>query len=170
MYAGGSAMIMKKAAMIFVLLFLLFLWAGDARGQDPQSPAENAPAQLALVLDVQGPIGPATRDFIERSLEIAAERTAEIVGNIKYTPGTGIERRIKSDDQKQVEGITGRKPNPRSAIVVGRTFYFEHDVPSQKKYFLTFVPRFISSSRFLGSNNNGKCGSVMLYYKQYSCR
>ncbi len=87
MYAGGAAMVMKKAAMIFVLLFLLFLWAGDARGQDPQSPAENTPTQLAVVLDVQGPIGPATRDFIERSLEIAAAKTAEIVVINLDTPG-----------------------------------------------------------------------------------
>ena len=73
------------------------LWARPAGGQEPAAsapPAEDPkppaaqsepPAEVskppaagadraAIVLDVQGPIGPATRDFITRSLETAATR------------------------------------------------------------------------------------------------
>lgn len=87
MYAGSAAAVMKKAAMFIVLLFLLFLWAGDAGGQDTQEFPQSADERLALVLDVQGPIGPATRDFIERSLETAAERKATLVIIRLDTPG-----------------------------------------------------------------------------------
>ena len=81
--------------MYLALLLMLVLWAGDARGQagDPDG-AEPADAggdgvvdPTALVLDVQGPIGPATRDFITRSLEQAAERDAAIVIIRLDTPG-----------------------------------------------------------------------------------
>ena len=41
-------------------------------------PSETA-GQLAIVLDVVGPIGPATADFLTDSLEEAAARNAEVV-------------------------------------------------------------------------------------------
>jgi membrane-bound serine protease (ClpP class) len=42
---------------------------------------------VAIVLDVEVPIGPATRDFLTRSLETAAERSAALVIIRMDTPG-----------------------------------------------------------------------------------
>jgi membrane-bound serine protease (ClpP class) len=80
-------MMVKKAVMYLVLLLLLFLWAGDAGGQDADTPTEDAGDRLALVLDVQGPIGPATRDFIARSIEKAPGLNAAVVIIRLDTPG-----------------------------------------------------------------------------------
>jgi membrane-bound serine protease (ClpP class) len=49
-------------------------------------PSETA-GQLAIVLDVVGPIGPATADFLTDSLEEAAARNAEVVIIRMDTPG-----------------------------------------------------------------------------------
>jgi membrane-bound serine protease (ClpP class) len=54
--------------------------------EDNKPPAARAD-RAAIVLDVQGPIGPATRDFITRSLETAAEREAALVIIRMDTPG-----------------------------------------------------------------------------------
>jgi membrane-bound serine protease (ClpP class) len=84
---GGTAMMVKKTAMYLALLFMLCLWAGDARGQDSEPAADRSEDRRALVLDVQGPIGPATRDFIARSLEKAPGMNAAIVIIRLDTPG-----------------------------------------------------------------------------------
>jgi membrane-bound serine protease (ClpP class) len=85
--AGGTAIVLKKAAMILAILMLLFIWAGDARGQENQDASVSNAGRLALVLDIQSAIGPSTRDFIVRSLEEAAERDAALVIIRLDTPG-----------------------------------------------------------------------------------
>jgi len=55
--------------------------------QQTVPPPDIAAGQLAIVLDVLGPIGPATADFLTGSLEKAAARNAEVVIIRMDTPG-----------------------------------------------------------------------------------
>jgi membrane-bound serine protease (ClpP class) len=66
---------------------LMVLWAREVVAEEVETVAEDAPDRVALVLDVLGPIGPATRDFVSRSLETAAEREAALVIIRMDTPG-----------------------------------------------------------------------------------
>jgi len=86
MHAGGADGI-RKAAVWLLLLMLMVLWAREAVAQEEEAATEVAADRTAFVLDVQGPIGPATRDFISRSLETAAERDAGLVIIRMDTPG-----------------------------------------------------------------------------------
>ncbi len=86
-HADGTGWLIKKVGMYLLLIVLMVLWAHDAEGDSRQA-AGRAPAdRQAIVLDVQGPIGPATRDFIERSLQKAAEDEAVLVIIRMDTPG-----------------------------------------------------------------------------------
>ncbi len=87
MHAGGADGLVKKAAFYLLVVVIVMLWARDAIGEDPQAQPESKPARLAFVLDVQGPIGPATRDFLSRSIETAAKRDAALVIIRLDTPG-----------------------------------------------------------------------------------
>jgi len=83
---------MKKACVYLLLIVIAVLWVRNAGGQQeapepPDSTSGSTPDRQALVLDVQGPIGPATRDFLSRSLEIAEERDAALVIIRLDTPG-----------------------------------------------------------------------------------
>lgn len=61
---------------------LAALWVGAGPG------AEEAPSVgEAVLLEVDGAIGPATRDYLTRSLATAAERGAEVVIIRLDTPG-----------------------------------------------------------------------------------
>jgi membrane-bound serine protease (ClpP class) len=51
------------------VIALLLAWTRTADGQAPTEAEAESPAQAALVLDIEGPIGPATRDFITRTIE-----------------------------------------------------------------------------------------------------
>jgi len=82
---GGAAGLIRKAA-VSLLLFLL-LWAQAAQGQEPAAVPGVLPERTVILLDVQGPIGPATRDFLVRSLDTAAEREAALVIIQMDTPG-----------------------------------------------------------------------------------
>ncbi len=55
--------------------------------QQPIPPPDIDAGQLAIVLDILGPIGPATADFLTGSLEKAAARNAELVVIRMDTPG-----------------------------------------------------------------------------------
>ena len=77
----------KKVWLILLVLVALILWARAASGEDPVETTESRPDRPALLLDVQGPIGPATRDFVVRSIEKADSRGADLVIIRLDTPG-----------------------------------------------------------------------------------
>jgi membrane-bound serine protease (ClpP class) len=86
MHAGGADGV-RKAVGYLLLFMLMVFWAREAVAEEVEAVAEDAPDRVALVLDVLGPIGPATRDFVSRSLETAAERDAALVIIRMDTPG-----------------------------------------------------------------------------------
>ncbi|MGK2927517.1 MAG: NfeD family protein [Lysobacterales bacterium] len=90
MHAGAEGLTRKALLfmqLLVVAMLWVMLWLGDARGQEPEAGSAATPDRAAIVLDVQGPIGPATRDFLTRSLETAAERDAALVIIRMDTPG-----------------------------------------------------------------------------------
>jgi len=88
MHAGGAD-VFRKAVGYLLLFMLITLWAREAVGQEleAETEAERPGDRTAYILDVQGPIGPATRDFVSRSLETAAEHDAALVIIRMDTPG-----------------------------------------------------------------------------------
>jgi len=89
MHAGGAMGLYRKATAFALLALLVLLWARGVGGQDPEAPEAAPPAtdRTVFLLDVDGAIGPATRDFLTRSLETAAERDAALVVIRMDTPG-----------------------------------------------------------------------------------
>jgi len=83
----GSADGIRKAVVYLLLFMLMVLWAREALAQESESTAVETAGRTAYILDVQGPIGPATRDFVSRSLETAAEQDAALVIIRMDTPG-----------------------------------------------------------------------------------
>jgi len=82
--------IIQKTWIYF--LMAVFVPGLGAALENPQPPppadiASETAGQLAIVLDMVGPIGPATADFLTGSLEKAAARNAEVVIIRMDTPG-----------------------------------------------------------------------------------
>ncbi len=78
----------RRTVALLLLLLVAMLCAQDVRGQEPAvGVAADHSDRIAIVLDLEGPIGPATRDFLIRSLETAAEREAVLVIVRMDTPG-----------------------------------------------------------------------------------
>ncbi len=87
-HARGS--VMKKAWIYFLMVFFV---SGFALGPE-EKPADTQPVppteqidRHAILVDLQGPIGPATMDFLVDSLEEAASRNAELLIIRMDTPG-----------------------------------------------------------------------------------
>ena len=90
--AGSGESMAKKAAVFLLLLLVCLFWSRAAGSQDEaggeaDESAAEAAERMAIVLDVEGPIGPATRDFLTRSLETAEVRGAALVVIRMDTPG-----------------------------------------------------------------------------------
>ena len=87
MHAVSAKGLAVKAAVFVAVLVLAMLWVRSAAAQEAEEQEAEESGRIAIVLDVEGPIGPATRDFLTRSLEKAAERDAELVIIRMDTPG-----------------------------------------------------------------------------------
>ena len=75
---------MKSVRLIFLLLFVALLVTSQ-----PVSAQSNTP--LVIVLDAEGAVAPAMQEYIQRGLEIAERRNAELVILQLDTPGGGID-------------------------------------------------------------------------------
>jgi len=77
----------KKVCLYMTVIALLLVWTRSAGSQAPTEAEPESSAQAALVLDIAGPIGPATRDFITRTIEQSdPERVGLIIIRLD-TPG-----------------------------------------------------------------------------------
>lgn len=76
-----------KVGLCLLLIFAAILWASKGAASDAQTNESAPPPGVAIVLDIQDAIGPATRDFLIRSLEKAAQVGAALVVVRLDTPG-----------------------------------------------------------------------------------
>jgi membrane-bound serine protease (ClpP class) len=86
-----SALFKMQKALICFLLAALMPAFSTALDEQPTPTTEDTPTVVAdrraILLDVQGPIGPATADYLIQSLEKSSERNAELVIIRMDTPG-----------------------------------------------------------------------------------
>ena len=89
MLSRGSIM-MKKIRIYFLMAALVPVITSGQEEQQPDPQPDTtveSPDRRAVLVDVQGPIGPATMDFLVSSLEEAASRNAELMIIRLDTPG-----------------------------------------------------------------------------------
>lgn len=84
---GMRALDAWKAGLWLLLVFVIILWAPNGAATDAETNESAQPPGVAIVLDVQDAIGPATRDFLIRSLEKAAQVDAALLIVRLDTPG-----------------------------------------------------------------------------------
>lgn len=78
---------MKKIWVFLAVIVFMLAWTRSVGSQEPREPTDSLQNQRVLVLDVAGPIGPATRDFITRSIDHATETGATLMVIRLDTPG-----------------------------------------------------------------------------------
>ncbi len=76
-----------KAVGYLLLFILTVLGAPAVMAQATDAADQGATDRIAFVIDVKGPIGPATQEFVSHSLAKAAERDAALVIIRMDTPG-----------------------------------------------------------------------------------
>jgi len=86
MYAGGET-VFRKAVAILLLLMLALFWAREAAGQPDAGETAVAPGRHVVLLDIDGPIGPATRDYLSRAMAQASGGGAALIVIRMDTPG-----------------------------------------------------------------------------------
>ncbi len=89
MFYLGSIM-MKKIWILFLMAVFMPVIAAAQEEQQPSPQTDTdtlATDRQAILVEIQGPIGPATMDFLVSSLEEAASRSAELVIIRLDTPG-----------------------------------------------------------------------------------
>lgn len=85
-----GSVVMYKAWIYFLMVAFMPGLGSALQAQQPLSPTDisaNTADRRAILLDVQGPIGPATVEFLTDSLEEAVVRSAELVIIRLDTPG-----------------------------------------------------------------------------------
>ncbi|MEE8339997.1 MAG: hypothetical protein V3R56_07615, partial [Xanthomonadales bacterium] len=82
---------MIKKVWIYFLMAAFVPVITTAQEEQPPAPQSDTtvetPDRRAILVDIQGPIGPATMDFLVKSLQEAASRNAELVIIRMDTPG-----------------------------------------------------------------------------------
>lgn len=76
-----------KTSFCLLLIFVAVMWAPNGTATDAETIEPGPASGVAIVLDIQDAIGPATRDFLTRSLEKAAQVDAALVIVRLDTPG-----------------------------------------------------------------------------------
>lgn len=76
-----------KTGFYLLLIFMVALWTPGGMATSAQSIEPDSAPGVAMVLDIQDAIGPATRDFLIRALKKAAQDEARLVIVRLDTPG-----------------------------------------------------------------------------------
>lgn len=72
---------------VFLLMAIAWAWLGQVFANEPGTVAGTAHTALAIQLELEGPIGPASADYVSRSLDYAVERKASLIILRMDTPG-----------------------------------------------------------------------------------
>ena len=83
-------------------MLALFLWAGNSDGLEPSTAPGAMGGDVVRVLQVQGPIGPATRDYLVRAIESAAGAGVGAIVIRMDTPGG-----LDASTRDIIQGILG---------------------------------------------------------------
>jgi len=101
---------------------LLTLMAGAALSQQDDAPASDEEPRRGVLLEINGPIGPATSDYIVRGIERAAEERVGLVVLQMDTPGgldTAMRDIIKAILSSPVPVVTWVAPSGSRAASAG---------------------------------------------------